>query len=308
MAAHPASAERMKRNEQDILPSGEVYRSLPGWSFLTPDPILDRLETPVEKVLVVATVQRSGSSMFVEELRMTEKMGVPREYLESVLTFRAPVRRWPVEGARFRSPRSRLSWRATTWLHGITKGRTPVIGRFSRRSIEAYLRGVSRYRTSSNGVFSIKIMADQLQSFVAPRRGVSMNCFGVPVTWVRLTRADKLGQAISWVRADQSQAWVGQDGAACEAVYDEALLLAKLEKIAASESDLDRFFSERGIDPLHVVYEEHLEDRVATIQRIADRACLGPVDARAGTMPRQTDAASEEWRALFLAAHPDFDE
>ena len=98
----------MRRREQDLTPAGDAFRSLPGWSISTPDARLDRPERKVEQVLVIATIQRSGSNLLAEDLRLTEQMGVPRQYLISRLTFNGPQGRWPIQGARFRLPRSRL--------------------------------------------------------------------------------------------------------------------------------------------------------------------------------------------------------
>ena len=283
------------------------FRQLPGWTIPMLDPQLDLRPAPVSKVLLIAANPRTGSSLFCEDLRMTCRAGVPDEYLHSSNFYWAPRRRGKAEqqlDTRWRLPRSRLSWRLTSRLKSLSGGRIDLfIGRFSKRAVLAWLRQAELLRTTPNGVFSMKVHAATWTTFFLAR-GLQPSDLGPEVSWLRTTRADRLGQAISWVKAEQTSSWVQGMETETEPVYDEQAITDKLAEIDDYERCWDDYFTAAGLEPHVVEYEAYVADRMGGLTAALAAVGIEVPELVLGAMPRQADATNDEWRNRYLEDRP----
>lgn len=234
---------------------------------------------------VVCTTPRTGSGLLGEALWKTGVAGEPDEYFNDA-TAREYMAAWGVADPR--------------------------------RYVDVMLE---RARTA-NGVFGLKLMAEQLAEL--PRRlgNGSRDPFAAldalaarlpTVTWVMLSRRDRVRQAVSYWKALHGRAFASTD--AHEARADERLL-ASFDAAAVDRllAEIDRgnvawrtYFRERAVTPLSLVYEDDLHHSFAIgVGKVL--AALGvepPADAPIAVARRvQADALTEALVERYKAARP----
>jgi LPS sulfotransferase NodH len=132
------------------------------------------------------------------------------------------------------------------------------------------------------------------------------------VSFVLLTREDVLGQAISLLKAKQTDVWVGGRPAITPrgtARYDGPELLDIVRDLLGRRARWELYFARNGVVPLRTTYEEVMADPQAVVERIAAHAgveenCeLGR--ERWYSFDRQSDEINEEWRRRFTAEFSD---
>jgi LPS sulfotransferase NodH len=246
----------------------------------------------VSRLLAIASVERTGSTLLCSILRGTQAAGTPIEYLniqtDNFARFRqrhgVPRLKWylrPIGLMRTRMGR-RFPWRNVHW--------------FTTASWRRYLVAIADERATANGVFGIKMHWQDL----------NVEFWQAPVSWVRITREDEIRQAISFVRADQTESWNSSMAIKREPVYDAAAITRALNRIQHENDQWSQYFTDHGITPLHITYEQLTRDTESTIRSIMD--FIGaPVDrVPAATTRSQSDGINTEWAARFLADHPHF--
>jgi LPS sulfotransferase NodH len=134
--------------------------------------------------------------------------------------------------------------------------------------------------------------------------------FGTPL-YIRLRRRDKVAQAISRVKAEQSGLWHRHaDGGERERVkpdeapvYDAGKLSAVIAETVEHEAVWDAWAAGQGIAPLEVSYEELSADPAGTLGMILSALGRDPaIAARIGVQTaRLADAVSVEWAARYRA-------
>lgn len=135
--------------------------------------------------------------------------------------------------------------------------------------------------------------------------GVDAQFWNVPVKWVRITREDELRQAISFVRAAQTDSWNSNMAIKADPVYDAAAIAAALSRIAEENSDWDVYFTQHNIKPLHITYEQLTRDTESTIKRVM--AFIGsPISVVPEPQTKkQGDSINKEWAERFLTEYPE---
>lgn len=188
------------------------------------------------------------------------------------------------------------------------------------------LNGIFKRGTTENGVFSVKIMANQAGrlnrcfetiDLAVSETGVKafphMHAVFKDATWVWLRRNDILRQAISREMAGQTGVnhATGHEGDEHfagnlmkgykadynqQARFNEHALAAKM--IAIVEEDLlwQRFFHDWGIDPLTLHYEDNCKNFPGYLQELAAYAGLDlPETLPERKMVRLSNALNDEW-------------
>ena len=253
----------------------------------------------VGRLLAIASVERTGSTLLCSILRQTGAAGTPIEYLniqtDNFARFReqSGVPRLKLHlrplGALRRKLGRRFAWRNIDW--------------FSERSWHDYLRAIAARRATDNGIFGIKMHWNQYRRHML-EFGLDVGFWGVPVSWVRITRQDEIRQAISFVRADQTESWNSSMTAKREPTYDADAIEAALERIQQENDAWSRYFADHGITPLHITYEQLTRDTDSTIRAIMDFVG-SPVDRVPATTTRsQSDGINAEWAGRFLSERP----
>ena len=128
--------------------------------------------------------------------------------------------------------------------------------------------------------------------------------------FLHLTRQDKVAQAVSFLKAEQTGLWhVAPDGSDYERTgqgepaYDGDAIRAKVEMLTAYDSDWTAWFHQQGIEPLRLAYHELSAAPAATLRRVLESLELDP-QAADGIEPgvrKMADARSQDWIARFRA-------
>ena len=240
---------------------------------------------------MICATPRSGSTLLCDLLEATAVAGRPASYFRKEL-----VPDW----AR------RL---------GVAEGPPDSAG-FAR----AYLAAVLREGAGGTGVFGLRLMWESVGELSAlldrVRPGLPGDAarfaaaFG-PVRFLHLSRADKVTQGVSHLRAIQTGLWhLGADGTERERTTPPAAPAYDPERIAAYAAEAEahdaawrRWFAANRISPTRLTYEALARDPRATLARALAGLGLDPA-AAARAAPRTAriaDAESRAWAARFRA-------
>ena len=157
-----------------------------------------------------------------------------------------------------------------------------------------------RFGLTANGCVSIKLHPWHYDRL--PEDAEFSSLFPDPC-FVLLSREDHLGQAISLVRARQTEKFHSVTRQTRQPVYDTGQISAALDEVVISQARWNKFFSRNGIRPLKLSYESFTADPGAALRQIAKftgvpmPSRFGRVKSRLGV---QRDGTSQEWRERFL--------
>lgn len=260
---------------------------------------------PQRSYLICAT-PRSGSTLLCEALTNTGLAGRPEEYFEALKDTGLPRRPGEyftdVEDAELVELLNEYSQNE----EGYQVQRDSV-------SYTEYLERVIAKGTTPNRVFGAKIMWGYLDDFVSNlqtipqyRQLAAPELFATifpNLSYVTMTRRDKVRQAISLWRAIQTQAWKEEEDAHPNQKHHHKELFFHFAAIDHLKRQLEehdaawqRFFYEHGIEPFAVVYEDLVLEYEATALRILSYLGIAEQPLFAGRrMKQQSDALSEQW-------------
>ncbi|MEM7523054.1 MAG: Stf0 family sulfotransferase [Pseudomonadota bacterium] len=132
-----------------------------------------------------------------------------------------------------------------------------------------------------------------------------------PTLFIHLSRRDRLDQAISRLRAEQTGLWhLKADGTDLERLtperedgYDAEAIRTHIADLSQLDQAWERWFRQEAIEPLRVSYEALARNPHATLAEIV--TALGLEASLAAGVPPQTkklaDKTSRAWRARFEA-------
>lgn len=219
---------------------------------------------------LVCATPRSGSSLLCEALAATGVAGWPFEY------FQEPVRR-----------KCCADW-------GIPPPAEPA----------DYLRLLSARTRTGNGVFGAKVMYGNLAAVLAPATSSLLP----GLKYIRIIRRDALRQAVSNLRASQTDHWshaqAEDSPPKMPPRYDFALIEERLARIQRQNAKWDRFFADFATRPAVVYYEDlaaNLSDGVRAVLRHLEIEAPEPLFSAPLTLRRQGDALNEEWLERYRA-------
>jgi LPS sulfotransferase NodH len=241
--------------------------------------------TRAERSYLICAVPRSGSYLLCEGLRNTGVAGRPTEYFSSGYQ-------------EYWSPR---------WG-------TPAFSDYMRRAVQE--------GTTPNGVCGVKTHAPQFDHFARQASGRMPVPHGLrpallaewfpDLRYVRLRRRDKVRQAVSYVKAIQSNIWwdadkppAPYDAPRPDAVrFDYLLIEASMRRLAEEDDRWSRYFASTGIVPLTLDYEDLCADpdlAVRTVLEFLEIDLPSGYRPPAPTFRQQADAQTERWTARFAA-------
>ena len=237
----------------------------------------------------ICATPRSGSTLLCDLLKQSGVAGRPNSFYraQSIGDY---LRRWGVEPGE-----------------GLA---------FERRYLAAALRegtgGTGMFGMRLHGLSLFELLGRLAMLYPGERTDAARlaTAFGTPL-YIRLRRRDKVAQAISRVKAEQSGLWHRHaDGGERERVkpdeapvYDSGKLGAVIAETIEHEAMWDAWAAGQGIVPLDVSYEELSADPARTLGMIL--SALGRDPAIAAQVAVQTarlaDAVSVEWAARYRA-------
>lgn len=239
---------------------------------------------------VICTSPRSGSTLLCKLLAATRIAGNPDSYFHG-----ASISDWMAELGLAPSPSaSEIELLESVFRAAITEGTlgTGIFGlRLQRHSFDFFTRKLAVLHPEH---------ASDAERFRA--------AFGRTL-FVHLTRRDKVEQAVSYVRAQQSGLWhVAPDGTELERlgppqepVYDGSKLRTRFSEMTAHDRDWDLWFAAQGIDPLRITYEALSLAPAEILGAVLSRLGLDR-EAANGVRPgfgKLADSVSQDWVARF---------
>jgi LPS sulfotransferase NodH len=159
---------------------------------------------------------------------------------------------------------------------------------------------LKRLSSTPNGVFAVKAF---FRHFADHKyRDLHARILTLPIVFVR--RDDKLGQAISFARALQTEQWDSSEAPKRVPSYDASAITFCLKEILQHEMLLQMMFASRDLAVLDLTYED-LESRPQlAIGQIA--AMIGVDDLHvqpSSSLRLQRDNTTIEWRRRYVAEH-----
>ena len=241
---------------------------------------------------IICTSPRSGSTLLCNLLAGTHVAGNPASYFH-----RPSVSAWLQQ---FNLPEN---------------DRAP-----ERERLQTILTRTIAAGSLDTGLFGLRLQQPSLDFF---RQKLAVLCpesatdvqrlytvFG-RTAFLHLTRVDKVSQAVSHVKADQTGLWHrAADGSELERQsppqtphYDPESIQRRLEEARVCDQAWVTWFAEENINPFRILYEDLCADPKAILKQIL--AFLG-LDAEAanGVEPgiaRLADATSLDWVSRFKA-------
>jgi trehalose 2-sulfotransferase len=242
---------------------------------------------------IICATPRSGSTLLCNLLASTRKTGNPNSYYHRTEIMRHWAAEWSLPGCDTMSAKEfSIAYLEATIRAG--RGETNVFG---LRLMREYLEGLSS-------------LLDQIYPGLSSDVHRFECAFG-NVLYIHLTRENKLAQAVSLAKAEQSGLWhIAPDGTEIERLglpqdpeYDFKLIKRKLTKLEAHDAAWIEWFEQQGITPLRVEYEILSEDPTGTLIQIYE--ALG-VDAQKteAVRPGVAKLANEislDWMRRFYA-------
>ncbi len=216
----------------------------------------------------ICTAGRSGSNWLCELLASTNALGYPLEY------FCGEGRRRMTDPAYPDDAAEQLAW-------------------------------ILRIGATPNGVYGVKAFPSHIDRIAPHVRWTQ----ALPnLRFVHLTRRDLVGQAMSLHRANRTDQWRSTWPARAVAEYDGAEIRRCLNVVVRDQARWAAFFARTGIEPLHLVYEDVVDDPQAAVDAVADLMQVTPsprFDDKAIDLNVQRDAVTDVWRARFVEERGD---
>lgn len=270
---------------------------------------------PTRSYLICAT-PRSGSTLLCEALESTGIAGNPKEYFEALKTTGLP-----------RRPKEYFTTLENQEIMNL-------LGDFSRdhastappsqayASYAEYLAHVLEEGMTPNGIFGAKVMWGYFDDFISNLRDIPafkktpvpelLSSIFPDLCYIRVSRLDKVRQAISLWKAIQTYTWREDEPASfgdqqVDGIHEPQKQVLHfhfpaidylIQQIEEHERAWQRYFDEIAIRPFNVVYEDLSANYEGTALRILEYLNI-PIPAQpvfaARRMKRQSNALSEEW-------------
>lgn len=244
---------------------------------------------------VICTSPRSGSTLLCLLLRATGRAGNPESY------FHQPsVEKWLESlGEKPPFPASEREVLELVFQSAITKGslNTGIFGlRLQRPSFKFLIKQLTKLHPHLSG--------DE-QKF---EKVFGRTCF------IHLTRHNKVAQAVSLLKAEQTGLWhVADDGSELERqsppenpFYDPIGIRDRVNEVTAYDQQWIDWFAVEKINPFRIVYEDLSADPLKALKQILGHMeidCENLGDIKPG-VSKLADKTSQEWVERFRSEYP----
>jgi len=228
-------------------------------------------EARPERVYILASVPRSGSTYLSHLLWQSGCLGAPLEYFNFLPT-----------------------------------GHYAAAASVPEKQLEIW-RSVIHHRTSPNGVFAVKCFPGMVDDLARGNPALFREVTALLLTAnpnpkvVQLKRRDRVAHAISYARAVRSGIWRAEQeekGQPATVSYSKQAIDEALQVLGRDEAAWDALYSNSGITPLILCYEDVVERPQEAIESVADYIGVTLDPSATVSVPeirRQSRADSEKW-------------
>ncbi|MCU0524272.1 MAG: Stf0 sulfotransferase family protein [Elainella sp. Prado103] len=241
----------------------------------------------LEKTYIICATQRSGSTLLCHLLASTHQAGSPKEYLLPAYKSQIP---------------------------------------FDGENYLQYVKGNLAAYASANGVSGVKMMEKNFSDLLK-RLHSSHHIAGNShletlrdvfpgVKFIFITRRNKLRQAISLSRAEQTNQWEKHACSISSTEKNQRFFItpfyvkSAVQRVLKREAEWRNFFQDNGITPYIITYEELVRNPTLHIHKILDFLEIPnvtEVEVSSPTLRRQADFYTEflilYYRSYFLLRH-----
>jgi LPS sulfotransferase NodH len=183
----------------------------------------------------------------------------------------------------------------------------------------AFLAAARKAGDAGTGVFGMRLMAEDRAGMMAELGGLLpglpsdlarlQRAFG-PLELIHLSRADKVAQAVSRVKAEQTGLWHrAPDGSEIERLappaepaFDFDHIHRMVTALETWDAAWEAWFRRQRIAPLRLVYEEVAADPVAAVRMIAGRLGVALETFPEVGTARLSDDLNHNWIARYRHA------
>ncbi len=218
--------------------------------------------TPLAKSYLIASSYRCGSSYLCWLLWKTGLLGAPSEVL---------------------NPTSELP---------------QFINRFKTSDPSEYISKILERRVSRNGVFGVKAHFHHFEAYQKQYPLLLERM--APVTYIFISRPDKVAQAVSMAKALQSNRWHSrmEGGPKPTLRYDREMIANCLDDIEEQDLAWRRWFKAHNVSPFEVSYNDLTKDAAGVVRGIIK--LLGvendePEEVYVPSVEKQGDETNNEW-------------
>ena len=228
-------------------------------------------DAPPERVYILASAPRSGSTYMSHLLWRSGCLGAPLEYFNFLPT-----------------------------------GHYAAMSGSAERQI-ALWRSVLHRRTSPNGVFGVKCFPAMVGALARANPALFREVTSTLLASspdpkiVQLKRRDRIAHAISYARAARSGIWRAEQEEKEQPAtvpYSKAAIDEALEAIGTQEAVWDSLYANSGITPLVVWYEDVIERPEETVESVAEHLAVTLEPSATVSVPeirRQSREDAERW-------------
>jgi trehalose 2-sulfotransferase len=218
--------------------------------------------TPLRKSYLIASSYRCGSSYLCWLLWKTGLLGAPSEVLN-----------------------------ATSEL-------PQFINRFKTSSPSDYITKILERRVSRNGVFGVKAHFHHFEAYQKQYPPLLKRM--APVTYIHINRPDKVAQAVSMVKALQTNRWHSrmEGGPKPSLHYDREMIANCLADIEEQDLAWRRWFKAHGVSSFDVTYTDLTKDAAGVVRRIVELLGVAndePDEVLIPSVEKQGDETNNEW-------------
>lgn len=239
---------------------------------------------------IICGTPRTGSTLLCDLLASTKKAGNPDSFY----------------GRKF------LAWWAGQW-------NLPSPDTMSERDYNiVYLNAATKVGKGGTDIFGLRLMRenldelsatlDQIYPGLTTDRARLEKAFG-EILYLHLSREDKLAQAVSLIKAEQTGLWhVAPDGTEIERLappkdpeYDFARIRREVLELESYDTAWNTWFTAQDIKPLRIGYERLSANPAAELTRICGAlgiAAPSADDVRPG-VAKLSDEISHDWMRRY---------
>jgi LPS sulfotransferase NodH len=182
----------------------------------------------------------------------------------------------------------------------------------------AFLKAAIKAGKGETGIFGLRLMRENLDGLLAlinnvypglPTDKARLEAAFGSILYIHLARRDKLAQAVSLIKAEQTGLWhIAPDGTEVERLAPHGEPQYDFGKIARTVEELERYdaawltwFGEQGIEPLRITYENLSASPVEVLMCICNAlgvATPAPEKIEPG-VAKLADAVSVGWMRQY---------
>jgi trehalose 2-sulfotransferase len=241
---------------------------------------------------MICSAPRSGSTLLCRLLAETGVAGRPASY--------------------FHEP-SLAEWKRRL-------GVEPEAAASEREVVGACIQAAQSRGCSDNGIFGLRLQRPSFDFFFSQlalvhaegrsERARFEGVFGRTL-FIHLSRADKVEQAVSCLKAEQTGLWhVAADGSDVERIgpprepeYDGQALQAWVDAMTGYDRDWNTWFASEASEPVRITYDHLSRDPQGTLRRVLDSLGLDPAAAGhvAPSLRKMADDTNQAWVTRFRA-------